>query len=160
MFGGLKITTPSFRMKPKRTFVGLDRPMSHDKIASIPAQWAEFNVADVKIENTLGQGSYGIVHSFSTDNTWRYACAYEVKKLGDIPEGYSEITVPSANFAVFKSSENIAQIVDVIGATMDWLETSDYDSAGGPTLEFYGPAYQPETGEGGFEIWISVKPAD
>jgi predicted transcriptional regulator YdeE len=27
-------------------------------------------------------------------------------------------------------------------------------------LEFYGPSYVPETGDGGFEIWTPVKPAD
>lgn len=160
MLGGLKITTPVFTMKPKRTFVGLDRPMKGEDIATIPAQWAEFNAADMQIENSVGQGSYGIAHGYLSDNTWRYACAYEVKKLGAVPKGYVEINTPAANFAVFKSAENIAQIGDVISAVYDWIETSDYQNADGPTLEFYGPTYQPETGDGGFEIWTPVQPAD
>jgi AraC family transcriptional regulator len=159
MFGGLKISTPIFVQKPKRHFVGLDRPMSHDEIASIPDQWVAFNKADPAIENSLGKGSYGIVHGFEGD-TWRYACAYEVSKLGDIPAGYSHIEAPAAHFAVFKSAEHISQIGEVISAVMDWIDTSDYQSADGPMLEFYGPSYVPETGDGGFEIWSPVKPAD
>ena len=160
MIGGLKITTPRFVMKPKRTFVGMDRPMNHDDIPTIPAQWAAFNAADPKIENSMEQGSYGIVHGFSGDDAWRYACAYEVKTLGAVPEGYAVITAPAATFAVFKSGEHVGQIGEVIGAVMDWVETSDYQSDKGPMLEFYGPSYVPETGKGGFEIWTPVKPAD
>lgn len=159
MFGGLKISTPIFVQKPKRNFVGLDRPMSHDEIETIPAQWAAFNAADLAIENSVGKGSYGIVHSFVGDS-WRYACAYEVSKLGAIPEGYAHIAAPAAHFAVFKSSENISQIGDVISTVMDWIDTSDYQSADGPMLEYYGPSYEPETGMGGFEIWSPVRPAD
>jgi len=159
MFGGLKISTPIFVQKPKRNFVGLDRPMTDDELPAIPAQWAEFNAADLAIENSLGKGSYGIVHGFEGDS-WRYACACEVSKLGAIPEGYTHITAPAANFAVFKSSENVSRIGDVISIVMDWIDTSDYQSAEGPMLEFYGPSYVPETGEGGFEIWTPVKPAD
>lgn len=159
MFGGLKISTPIFVQKPKRNFVGLDRLMSFEDIATIPAQWATFNAADPAIENSLGKGSFGIVHGFEGD-TWRYACAYEVGKLGAIPEGYAHIAAPAANFAVFKCAENVSQIGEVISAVMDWIDTSDYQSANGPMLEFYGPSYVPETGEGGFEIWTPVKPAD
>ena len=159
MFGGLKISTPIFVQKPKRNFVGLDRAMTADDVSTIPAQWAEFNAADLAIENALSKGSYGIVHGYEGD-AWRYACAYEVSKIGAIEEGYTHISAPAANFAVFKSSENVSQIGDVISAVMDWIDTSDYQSADGLMLEFYGPSYVPETGDGGFEIWTPVKPAD
>ncbi len=160
MFGGLKISTPVFVQKPKRNFVGLDRPMSFNDIPTIPDQWAAFNTADCEIENAIKRGAYGIVHSYAEDNTWRYACALEVSKLGAIPDGYDHIATPSGNYAVFKSAEQISQIGEVITAVTDWIETSDYQTADGPMLEFYGPPFQPETGVGGFDIWVSVKPAD
>ena len=159
MFGGLKISTPIFVQKPKRNFVGLDRAMTFDDIPTIPAQWAEFNAADPAIENALGKGAYGIVHGFEGDS-WRYACAYEVSKLGAIPEGYTDIKTPAAHFAMFKSAENIRRIGEVISAVTGWIDTSDYQSADGPMLEYYGPSYVPDTGEGGFEIWMPVEPAD
>jgi len=159
MIGGLKISTPIFVQKPKRHFVGLDCPVTNDDVPKIPAQWVAFNTADLKIENSLGKGAYGIVHGYVGDS-WRYACAYEVNKVGDVPDSYAAIEVPAANFAVFKCAENIDQIGDVISAVMDWIDTSDYQSANGPMLEFYGPSYVPETGAGGFEIWTPVKPAD
>lgn len=160
MFGGLQIRTPSFTMKPKRIFVGIDRMMSVDQVETIPAQWAAFNASDGVVENRVGQVSYGIAHGFLPDNTWRYACAYEVKTAGALHDGYAEIRVPSGHFAVFKSSEHIAQIGEVIGAVMSWIETSDYAAGDGPTIEVYGPSYDPQTGAGGFEILTPVKPAD
>ncbi|MDG1863560.1 MAG: GyrI-like domain-containing protein [Yoonia sp.] len=160
MFGGLKISTPVFIQKPKRHFIGHDRMMSFEDIPTIPDQWAAFNAAGHLIGNAIGKGAYGIVHSYTDDNTWRYACAYEVSKFGAIPDGYAHIATPSGNYAVFKSSEQAGQIGEVISAVTDWVETSDYQSADGPMLEVYGPSYVPETGEGGFEIWILVKPAD
>lgn len=160
MIGNLKISTPRFTMKPKRTFVGLDRAMTIEDIPTIPAQWAAFNEAGYEIENAVGKGTYGIVHGFKPDNSWRYACAYEVRKLSIMPNGCVEIAVPAATFGVFKSTENISQIGEVISAVSDWVETSEYQSASDPTLEYYGPSYDPETGDGGFEIWTPVAPAD
>tara|TARA_R110002167_G_scaffold364581_2_gene586777 strand:+ start:118459 stop:118938 length:480 start_codon:yes stop_codon:yes gene_type:complete len=159
MFGGLKISTPIFIRKPKRHFIGLDRPMTYEAIPTIPAQWVAFNAAIGDIKTLFGKGSYGIMHGFEGD-AWRYACAYEVEKPGSIPDGYTHIEIPAAHFSVFKSSENISQIGEVISAVTGWVDTSDYQSADGPMLEYYGSCYVPETGEGGFEIWMPVAPAD
>ncbi len=109
MFGGLKISTPIFIRKPKRHFIGLDRPMTYEAIPTIPAQWVAFNAAIGDIKTLFGKGSYGIMHGFEGD-AWRYACAYEIEKPGSIPDGYTHIEIPAAHFAVFKSSENISQI--------------------------------------------------
>ncbi len=156
MIDGLKISAPTFVQRPKRVFVGLDAPMRFADIPTIPDQWRRFNNAGVAVENTVGHGSYGISHGFSADGTWRYACVNEVKAVGVIPEGFAQVSVPAASFAVFKSTENTSRIGEVIEVVTRWIATSDHEPASGPMVEFYGSAYDPETGEGGFEIWSPV----
>jgi AraC family transcriptional regulator len=39
----------------------------------------------------------------------------------------------------------------------NWLPRSDYEAADAPGLERYDEKFNPETGIGEFEIWISVR---
>ncbi len=141
-----------------RTFVGLNAHYTHQTKQGIPQQWERFNMADPEIENSLGRAAYGVIHAFTDDGAWDYACAYEVSRPGAYPDGYQVMTFPARTYAVFSSGDHIASISAVIDGVFSWIAGSEWMFDDGPTLERYGPEFDPVTGKGGFEIWAAVLP--
>lgn len=141
-----------------RTFVGLKAHYSHKTKAGIPQHWERFNAADPDIANTLGDAAFGVIHNFTDDGEWDYACAYEVSTPEAVPKGYAVMTFPARTYAVFSTDGHIATIDKVIDGAMNWIALSNFVFADGPTLERYGPDFDPQTGNGGFEVWAAVEP--
>jgi AraC family transcriptional regulator len=152
---------PTPRLVPckARHFVGLDAGYTHATKSGIPQQWERFNTADPDIDNTLGEAAFGVIHGFADDGSWRYACAYEVSKAARAtPDDYIAMSFPARTYAVFSVSGHVTTIDTVIGQAMEWVAGSDYSFDDGPTLERYGDDFDPETGTGGFEVWVAVVP--
>ena len=61
-------------------------------------------------------------------------------------------------YAVFTHAEHVSTIRGTMNAIWNsWLPTSGYQAADAPGLERYDEKFNPETGLGGFEIWIPVR---
>jgi AraC family transcriptional regulator len=87
-------------------------------------------------------------------------CGVEVERSRALPKGLQSVQVPAHEYAVFVHRGHVAGIRDTISAIWNkWLPASGYRAAEAPTLERYGPEFNPTTGMGGFEIWIPVEPA-
>lgn len=154
----ITLAPPRMETCGPRTFIGLNAHYNHKTKAGIPQQWERFNMADPDIENSLGQAAFGVIHNFTDSGEWDYACAYEVSKPGARPKGYTAMSFPARTYAVFATGAHIATIGNVIDGAMSWIAQSDYFFAEGPTLERYGPDFDPQSGNGGFEVWAAVDP--
>lgn len=152
------LAAPRMETCGPRTFVGLNAHYSHKTKAGIPQQWGRFNTADPDIGNSLGLAAFGVIHNFTDSGECDYACAYEVSKPGTRPKGYTVMPFPARTYAVFATDAHIASINGVMDGAMTWIAGSDFVFADGPTLERYGPDFDPQTGNGGLEVWAAVEP--
>ncbi|MES1213127.1 MAG: GyrI-like domain-containing protein, partial [Singulisphaera sp.] len=83
----------------------------------------------------------------------------EVKDDARLPKGFVTVNVPSHQYAVFTHQGHVVGIRATIAAIWSkWFPASEYQAANAPTIERYGPEFNPATGLGGFEIWVPVQP--
>ncbi|MFK7913642.1 MAG: GyrI-like domain-containing protein [Pseudomonadales bacterium] len=84
-------------------------------------------------------------------------CAVEVADLSPVREPLSVLKMPAQTYAVFQHSQHVSQISATFSAAYnDWLPDSEFVAVPGPCVEAYGDAFDPQTGDGGFEVWIPV----
>jgi AraC family transcriptional regulator len=85
-------------------------------------------------------------------------CAVEVGGPSALPNGLSSLHVPVRKYAIFSHRGHIAGIRGTMSAIWSqWLPQSGHKALEGPTLERYGPEFNPMTGMGGLEIWVPIQ---
>lgn len=122
---------------------------------SIPEQWAAFN-QQPNLPAQIGTTTYGVVCGHD-ENGIEYLCGAEVSALNDLPADIGRIRIEPQLYAVFLHSEHINQISNTWQRILhQWLPNAEYQSAHKPDFEIYTQQYNPQTGMGNVEIWISV----
>lgn len=154
----IQLFDPATKSCRARHFVGRQARYSAATRPGISGHWARFNTEDPEFQGQLPGAGYGVVHGFTDDGEWNHLCGYEVKRPVSAPNGYTAVTVPAADYAVFSVNEHITAIDQVMTGILDWIAASDRELADGATLERYGPEFDPETGGGGFDVWVPIAP--
>jgi AraC family transcriptional regulator len=99
-----------------------------------------------------------VIYNFDSEGNFDYMCAVEVGGASALPKGLSNLQVPGRKYAVFCHRGHIAGIRGTMSAIWSqWLPQSGYKAFEGPTLERYGPEFNPMTGMGGLEIWVPIQ---
>ncbi len=83
--------------------------------------------------------AYGVMCG-ATSDAFEYMCAVEVGSFTGLPEHLGRMRIHAQDYAVFEHPENVSSI----RATWE------------PDFEFYDESFDPLTGLGGVEIWISM----
>lgn len=126
----------------------------------IPDQWRRFVPHIGNIPGQVGWGAYGVVFNFDREGTFDYLAGVEIAENADAPHGLELLTIPEREYAVFEHRGHIAGIRDTIGAIWrEWLPASGRSAVDAPSIEFYGPEFNPVTGMGGVGIWVPIGPA-
>jgi len=142
----------------QRVIVGIDRRYDMQSRSAIPTQWATYSAIPGHERGMMQGGYYGVCHSFGDDGSFGYLCGMQLAKGETQPEGLTGVTVPAGNYAKFVFPVHISQMPLQWDRIMgEWLPGSGYEMTDGPNVEFYSPAFNGVTGEGGFEIWIPVR---
>lgn len=151
------------RIDPGRMLrlAGLQRRYTFELMHEIPGQWQSFAPLIPKIPARAGVESYGVCFNMIRGaNGFDYFTGVEISDVDQLPGDYKTLTVPAQPYAVFAHRDNVATIRRTIDAMWhEWLPTSG-KAVPDPALfvEVYGPSYEPATGNGGFEIWLALKP--
>lgn len=124
--------------------------MSHAQV-SVPEQWTEFRELGLNGGRVIG------AYCSMTQDGFEYMAGREVQRFDKLPPEIGRMRVPAQKYAVFKHEGNVREI----GLTWqsiwrDWLPESGYEDAETPPLEVFGRSFNPDTGEGGLEIWFPV----
>jgi AraC family transcriptional regulator len=120
----------------------------------IPMVWNKLNPRHGEIHHKTGL-AYGVCGDMDDDGRFHYLAGFEVSDAEDLPEGMEKWSVPEQQYAVFPCSlKTIHETYQYIFET--WLPQSGYTKADGPDFEFYGEAFDMETGEG-MAIYMPVK---
>jgi AraC family transcriptional regulator len=127
----------------------------HAMHSAIPQQWVRFNEirAGVKQKSPVTYGVSCGVSAAGCD----YLCAFEVDSFDEAPADFGRVRVEPQQYAVFTHSGHISTIGQEFSEIVyQWLPSSGYQSAHKPDFELYDERYDPVTGIGDVEIWISI----
>lgn len=152
------LAPPRFETAKTRLLAGLVNHYECQASAGIPNQWQRFQPYRGNIPKQVGKVAYGAVYNFDSESNFDYLSGVEVSDAKDLPMGLVTLKIPDQKYAVFAYGGHIAGIRGVCSTIWkDWVPTSGCEVVNAPTLERYGPEFNPETGMGGFEIWLPIK---
>ena len=136
---------------------GLRERYSYADCSGIPEQWERFQPFAGRIPNAVAGAAYGVCCATENPGELDYYAGVEVLPADRVPEGLRLVEIPAQRYAVFGFSEHISKLPQAVQAIWThWVPASGKKAGGGPSLERYGPEFDPVTGEGGFEIWLPV----
>ncbi|MEM1230520.1 MAG: AraC family transcriptional regulator [Pseudomonadota bacterium] len=159
----LIMSTPlDVRVEERKAFriAGLER--LHDDMPSplISEQWQRFAPHIGQIPNQVGMTSYGAMppEKEHEEAPYRYLCAVEVSSLEGLPDGLTGYDVEAGTYAIAQHRDHVSSVGQSFAALYgSWLPASGYEPLPGYCLEVYGAAFDPMTGNGGFELWVPVR---
>jgi AraC family transcriptional regulator len=153
-----KLAPPRIDTMPTRRFAGPVRRYTMQTRSDIPAQWVAYNEADIRVTGAVPDDYYGLCFKFSEEEgSFDYMCGQEVPAGAALPAGFGSVTL-SGRYARFATKGHISTMTlvweEIYG---HWLGQADLKPRPGPSVEYYPPAFDGMTGNGGFEIWIAVE---
>lgn len=152
------LTPPRFESQNARTMAGYLQRYNCQSPAGISDQWQRFAPNIGRIPGQVGYLAYGVSTNFDTDGNFDYMSAVEVNGPAELPQGMVTMTIPAHKYAVFTHRGHIAGIRGTYTTIWNkWFPASGHKAANAPTLERYGPEFNPMTGMGSVEIWIPLE---
>jgi AraC family transcriptional regulator len=153
------LARPRFEDGRTLLIAGLSERYSSETCANIPAQWQRFIPYLGHIPGQAGRPTYGVLCNGDDAGNTDYVCGVEVSDFGRVPKEFARVRIPAQRYAVFHQDDHISTIRRTwVTIWSQWLPESGHQPAEGPEFERYGEEFNPETGAGGFEIWIPVRP--
>jgi AraC family transcriptional regulator len=107
----------------------------------------------------VGTAVYGVTLAFDpSDGGFTYLCAVEVSGGETPPPGLKCVVIPPQLYAVFRHRGHPSAIGETNAAIWrNWLPNSGFKQSEALSgFERYDEAFDPATGEGGFEIWLPL----
>lgn len=139
---------------------GIGRRFASDDFAGIPALWQELHPYLGEVPGQKGRTAYGLVANMAArGETYFYLAGIEVSTLSDLDSNFTGIRLPAQRWAVFPHEGHVTTIASTIQAVFTQALPSCGLAPGEmpDLLERYGASFDPQTGDGGFEIWVPVK---
>ena len=102
--------------------------------------------------------AYGVRTDDHETGDFDYICGVAVKDFAWSSCAWSCIRIPEQNYAVFRYPDHISTIRSAWNTIWNhWLPASPYEPVAAPAFERYDERFDPNTGKGGFEIWIPIQ---
>ncbi len=124
---------------------------------NISEQWQQFEPL-IPLSGQIGTTAYGVMCGHDADG-FEYMCGVEVESFTGLPNDLGRMRVTAQHYAVFLHREHVSTIRTTWERILkEWLPHASYQSADKPAFEVYDQRFDPRTGLGGVEIWLSVSP--
>ena len=151
--------TPRIEQRPALHLVGMRGRFTRETTHEIPALWGRFAPRMGQVPRRREPGvSYGVCAATHGD-AFEYTACVEADALAAAPEGMVGLTLAPATYAVFTHSGPIREIGATWAAIHDrWLPAVGLRKASAPDFERYDERWDPATGEGPVDIYVSVLP--
>jgi AraC family transcriptional regulator len=137
---------------------GLSERYSYATSAAIPSQWQTFQPYIGHVPGQVGKVAYGVFYNTDDSGNMDYMTGVEVADFSDLPKDFARLRLPQHLYAVFAHPGHVSTIRATMNAIWNgWLPASGYEAADAPGFERYDEKFDPNTGLGGFEIWIPIR---
>jgi AraC family transcriptional regulator len=133
----------------------------HDctKPEEVPAQWQRFTPYIESVPNGVGMAAYGVLSElFSDSDSFNYLSGLEVSDVFGLDPALSALRLPAQRYAAFKHPGHVSSMRSTIHTIFNreigalGLDVGDLPNF----IEYYGPGFDPEAGEGDVEIWVPL----
>lgn len=136
---------------------GIKREQNGQDPMAIPSQWQTFSAL---VNSILGQinssTTYGVTLSMSESGSLTYLTGVEVER-DQTASDLSTAHLDAQTYAVYRSDQNASTIQSVFDQIFSKRLAEDgHQHNGAPVFERYTASFNPETGEGGWEIWVPI----
>lgn len=153
----LKVAEPRQEQLGTLTIAGISRFYSFEKVAEIPDQWQSFAPIIPKVVKERKPTTYGVIYN-GGDDSFDYLCGIELPSSADLMGNMMRLNISPQDYLVFWHSGHVANVRGTCDAIWsDWLPASGKSVVEAPWFERYGEKFDPQTGEGGLEIWIPTR---
>jgi AraC family transcriptional regulator len=152
------LSKPRFVIGKPLLVAGVGDRFSHDNGAGIPGLWQRFHQAVEGIPGRIGNVAYGVCCNGDDAGNFDYIAGVEVADFSDLPREFSRVRIPAQKYAVFTHGDHISTIRRTVNTIWNhWLPASGFEIADAPNFERYDENFDPQTGNGGLEIWVPIK---
>ncbi len=151
------LSRPKVEKFATRRFAGMVKRYDMQSRAEIPAQWVAYNTLGTRVPGAVPNDYYGVVFNYAEkDGTFDYLCGQLVPAGAALPAGFASVTI-EGSYARFATKGHISTINAAWSELYSgWLTRPEFAPRPGPSVEYYPPAFDGMTGEGGFEVWVPV----
>jgi AraC family transcriptional regulator len=152
------LAPPRFETGKAMLIAGIGDRFSHDNGAGIPGLWQRFHQYVQTFPGRIGNVAYGVCCNGDDAGNFDYVAGVEVADFSDLPREFARVRIPEQRYAIFTHKDHISSIRRTVNTIWNhWLPNSGLKMADAPTFERYDENFDPQTGNGGLEIWVPVK---
>lgn len=154
----LKLDDPVFVDAPPLLLAGLLEHYRDGDMSGIPNQWQRFGPWLGQIPNQVPFVAYGVVFNGDDEGTMDYLTGMEVTDFSDVPAPLARLRIGSQRYAVWRRPGHVSEIRAVWRTIWgQWIPARLKKLADAPFFERYPESFDPQTGDGGYEIWLPVE---
>jgi len=155
----MKIAEPRFENGKAMLIAGLGGHFTDATLAKISTLWQRFESRHLgHVPRQVGKAMYGVCHDFEPGNVFDYIAGVEVASLAGLPAEFAQLRIAPRRYAVFAHAGRASEIGNSWRAIFgEWLPNSGHQFVGDPCYERYDKDFDPKTGLGEMEIWVSLK---
>jgi AraC family transcriptional regulator len=152
------LNPPRFETSKPLLVAGVGDRFSHENGAGIPGLWQRFHQTVAQLPSRVGPVAYGVCCNGDDAGNFDYIAGVEVADFSDLPREFMCVRIPEQKYAVFTHREHISTIRRTVNTIWNqWLPASGFHVADAPNFERYDDCFDPNTGNGGLEIWVPIK---
>ena len=146
---------------------GMRKHYSPETMSDTPQLWKRFVTQCDGIPGRLGKERWGVCFNGARNGSGSdYLCGVTVSSKERVKPDWDCLELPAQRYVALAHTGHISRLgklVDLIQKV--WLPASHYtlanDASDAPShMERYAETFDAETGLGGIEIWVPIKPRD
>jgi len=157
-----KLEPPRFEDGKPLLIAGLKQSYAPAAMGSLPAQWQTFAPHLGKIPGQIRRIAYGVCWQAPSGTNIEYLTGVEVSTFAGMPHNFTVVSLPAAEYAVFPHRAHVSKLYETCDAISRWLLDSGHqpgaDAETPAFFERYSEEFNPQTGMGGMEVWVPLKP--
>ena len=156
---GVRLAAPRMHDAPARCYVGVVASLSLGDLQAIPALWQRFSQQWLCMDGRAGVPC-GYGGPIDEDGRFEYGCMVEALPHLSMPRGFERREQPATRYAVFRHRAHVSAVRGSYALILDeMLPACGLTRAPLACLEHHLPGFDPQTGEGGVDLWIPVADA-
>ena len=151
------LTPPRYETLGNLTIVGISRHYAFAEVGGIPEQWQAFAPLIPRLSDTLDPATFGVIYN-GTEDSFDYLTGVILTSGDGAAAQIVRLDIAPQTYAVFEHAGHVAQLRETCNAIWsEWLPGSGREAVDAPWFERYSERFDPQTGNGGLEVWIPVR---